>query len=841
MNEATSEGTRITLRRSMSRLGPYWDGAQDRFERLWARRLWRWLMIGAGAFLAALLLFWLLFARGLPDARSLLDYQPPLPTVVRDINGEPVYSFARERRVQLQYSDFPPMLVNAYLAAEDKTFFSHHGLDYPGLVRAAVQGIMAGETPRGTSTITQQVAKNLLVGNEVSYTRKLKEAILAWRMESVLTKQQILELYLNQIFLGRNAYGVQAASRAYFDKDVGQLTLPEMAYLAILPKGPANYQPETRTARALERRNWVLKEMLGNKFISQAQYEAAVAAPLGTVTQRGTSYQRIGGYYVEEIRRRLIDRFGEKAEDGPNSVYAGGLWVRSPIDPRMQALATKALRNGLLRYDRGKGWGGPIARVDPARWHAELAGSNLGTDYEDWAIAAVVEKSGGAATIGFADGRTGTLPAGAAQMPRAGVGTPAFNMLRPGDVIAVKPQGSAFALRNIPGVSGGMMIQDVHAGRIYAMQGGFDARLSAYNRVTQAERQPGSTIKPFVYAAALDNGMTPASIIIDGPFCVWQGANLGQKCFRNFDGRGAGPRTMRWGVEQSRNLMTVRAAAQIGMPRVVKTIKDMGIGDYEPYLSFALGAGETTVEKLVNAYAMLVNHGRELTPKVMDYVQDRNGKVIWPADWRPCQGCSAAEWDGRPMPRFTPTGRQVMNPMTAYQVVHIAEGVIQRGTATRLRDLDRPLFGKTGTTSGPTNAWFVGGSPHIVAGLYIGYDQPRNLGGYVQGGNTGGPIWREAMEPILKDMPRTPFFAPPGIRMVRIERQTGKRVFGGGWPSADPLSAIIWEAFKPETEPRRSIRSEELDEEEAAARAAAERAARAEQSRDFAGEQGGIY
>ena len=840
MNEPASAATRIILRRH-----DLIASARDRFRDIWSRRRWRWLIMAGGGALFGLLLFWLLFARGLPDARSLLDYQPPLPTVVRDINGEPVYSYARERRVQLQYSDFPPMLVNAYLAAEDKTFFSHHGLDFPGLVRAAAEGIMSGSTPRGTSTITQQVAKNLLVGNEASYSRKLKEAILAWRMENVLTKQQIIELYFNQIFLGRNAYGVQAAARAYFDKDVGNLKLHEAAYLAILPKGPANYRPETHMDRALERRNWVLGEMLKNGFINKAQRDAAVAEPLGTVTMRGTSYQRIGGYYMEEIRRRLIDLYGENAETGPNSVYAGGLWVRSPIDPRIQELTTKALRNGLLRYDRGKGWGGPIAQIKSLdRWQSELSASNLGVEFDEWAIGVVLDKAGGTATLGFADGKRGTLPASGAQMPRRGTATPAFSQLRPGDVIAVKPEGDSgvYSLRSIPGVSGGMMVQGVHDGRVYAMQGGFDSRLSSYNRVTQAERQPGSTIKPFVYASALDNGMTPASIIIDGPFCVYQNANLGQKCFKNFDNRGgSGPHTMRWGVEQSRNLMTVRTAAQIGMPRVVKTIADMGIGNYQPYLSFALGAGETTVERMVNAYAVLANHGRELTPKVMDFVQDRNGKVILPADWRPCDSCSKPDWDGKPMPRFTPTGRQMMNPMTAYQVVHIAEGVVQRGTAVRLRDLNRPLFGKTGTTNGPTNVWFIGGTPDIVAGLYLGYDQPRNLGGYAQGSSIAVPIWREAMEPILKDMRKTPFFAPPGVRMVRIERQTGKRIFGGGWPASDPLSAIIWEAFKPETEPRRSIRTDEIDTAGAAARDEAARKARAEQSRDFAGEQGGIY
>ena len=837
MDEATSDATSFKLRRDEG--GPGW---RDKVRGLLERRRWRWLAYALGGLLAAIFLFWLLFARDLPDAKSLLDYQPPLPTVVRDIDGKPVYSFARERRVQLQYSDFPQTLINAYLSAEDKTFFSHHGVDLPGLAGAVVDYVAklgSGARAKGGSTITQQVAKNLLIGDEYSPTRKIKEMILAWRMENVLTKQQILELYLNQIFLGRNAYGVQAAARAYFDKDVADLKLHEAAYLAILPKGPANYRPEVHMDRALDRRNWALGEMLKNGFITQAQYREAIAQPLGTVAQRGTGYSDVGGYYIEEIRRRLIAEFGENAETGPNSVYAGGLWVRSPISPFMQEQATRALREGLLRYDAGKGWSGPIATIkDVGRWQSELAASNIGIDYADWTVAVVIDKAGTSASLGLPGGRAGTLPRDYALLPYRRTGGTTFDALKPGDVIAVRPEGNVYALRNIPGVSGGMMIEATHTGRVHAMQGGFDARLSAYNRVTQALRQPGSTIKPFVYAAALDNGMTPASIIIDGPFCVWQGSSLGQKCFRNFSGGGSGAQTMRWGVEQSRNLMTVRAASQTGMERVVRTIKSMGIGDYKPYLAFALGAGETTVERMVNAYAMLANHGRQLQPKLMDFVQDRTGKVIWPKDWQPCQGCNAADWDGKSMPRFAQTGRQALNAMTAYQVVHITEGVVQLGTATVLRDLDRPLFGKTGTTNGPTNVWFVGGSPDIVAGLYIGYDHPRNLGGYAQGGTMAAPIWKSAMTPILKDMPKTPFVAPAGVRMVRIDRRSGKRVYGG-WPSDDPKSAIIWEAFKPETEPRISMRRDELAERSRQEKQAS--GGRREASKDFAGDQGGIY
>ncbi len=812
---------------------------------LWARRWVRRASYALGLFLLGLFAFWFVFARGLPDASTLLAYEPPLPTIVRDVDGQPIHSYARERRVQLQYADYPPLLIRAYLSAEDKSFFEHHGVDFTGVAGAVfdyVRKFGSGVRAHGGSTITQQVAKNLLIGDEYSPTRKVKEMILAYRIENVLSKQQIIELYLNQIFLGRNAYGVQAASRAYFDKDVADLTLPEMAYLAILPKGPANYRPESPRGleRALDRRNWALGEMQQNGFITLAQRDAARAAPLGTVAAHGSPFGNAGGYYIEEVRRRLIAKFGEKAQDGPNSIYAGGLWVRTPFDSMMQQQVTDSLRAGLLRYDAGHGWSGPVGTIDVTHgWQRELAARFVGIDYAGWKIAVVIDKQGSEAQIGFSGGGTGTLPAAAAQLGYRRMGVPAFTALKPGDLIAVAQNGESWALRNVPEVSGGMMIEDTHAGRVHAMQGGFDARLSSYNRATQALRQPGSTIKPFVYAAALDNGMTPASIIVDGPFCVYQGGRLGQKCFKNFSGAAAGPQTMRWGVEQSRNLMTVRAASQTGMERVVRTIKAMGIGDYQPYLSFALGAGETTVEHMVNAYAMLVNHGRQLSPKVIDYVQDRRGKVIWPDRWRPCEGCNMANWDGKAMPRFGPEGRQVMNPMTAFQVVHITEGVVQRGTATVLRDLNRPLFGKTGTTNGPTNVWFVGGTPDLVAGIYLGFDTPRSLGGYAQGGRIAAPIWKQAMTPILKDMPKMPFIAPAGIRMVTIDRRSGKRVYGA-WPNDDPKASVIWEAFKPESEPRRTIRKEEVAaQDKAAAKAATTPRSRTDS--DFLSDQGGIY
>ncbi|MGF1550156.1 MAG: penicillin-binding protein 1A, partial [Sphingomonadaceae bacterium] len=812
------------------RLSHHAERLEEALRALWTKRWVKVLAVLALAGLAGFVILWLALARGLPSAETLLTYEPPLPTNVRDIDGEPAQTFARERRVELDYDEYPKLLVQSYLAAEDKTFFEHEGIDLPAVLGAVVDYVSkmgSDERAKGGSTITQQVAKNLLLGDEYSIERKLKEMILAMRIEDTLPKEKILELYLNQIFLGRNAYGVQAAARAYFDKDVDDLELHEMAYLAAIPKAPSNYTPERHEERALARRNWVLSEMEDNGFITAAERDAARRRPLGAVDRASTTVRNVGGYYMEEVRRILLSRFGENAEDGENSVYDGGLWVRSSYHHEMQQAAAEALRDGLLRFEAGRGWRDPGLSVDLSEnWRTQLAAAAFGPGYDEWKRAVVLEKDGSAATLGFVDGSSGTLPRGNASMPKRGGGGSAFDNLQPGMIVAVRDEGEGvYALRSIPEVSGGMVVQQVETGRVLALQGGWDVRGSSFNRATQARRQPGSSFKPIVYAAALDNGMTPATIIQDAPFCVWQGANLGTKCFRNFSGGNAGPQTMRWGLEQSRNLMTVRAANQIGMGHVTDLAEELGVGEYPDYLSIALGAGDTTVMKLTNAFAILANNGREVRPTLIDYVQDRDGKVIYRVDNRCAYmdgACNAPEWDGGPMPRPPERTRQVMDAMSAYQMVHILRGVVERGTATVLRDLDRPVFGKTGTTSGPKDVWFVGGTPEIVAGVYVGYDEPRNLGGWAQGGRVAAPIFKEFAKRAFEDMPVVPFRAPEGIRMVRIDRRSGRKVFGA-WPGDEPKAAVIWEAFKPETEPRRAIRKEEIAE---AGRAPARRPSR---------------
>ena len=784
-----------------------------------------------------LVLAWATLGRNLPDAESLLEYETPLPTVVRGIDGEIVNTYARERRVQLQYGDFPQKLIEAYLSAEDKTFFSHGGVDITGTLGAVIDYATkfgSGERAVGGSTITQQVAKNLLLGDEYSVTRKLKEMILATRIESVLTKQEILELYLNEIPLGRRSFGVQAAARAYFDKDVGDLDLHEMAFLAILPKAPERYGRAKFHDMAIARRNFVLDQMVANDFITAEEGAAAKSEDLGLVQQR-TERSADAGYFLEEVRRQLIDKFGETAEDGRNSVYSGGLWVRTSLDTELQDAARDALRAQLILYHGNRGFTKPIATLNPDNGSltSQLASSNIAINYKDWRVGVVTAPG----RIGFGDGEEYPLSGGP-------------STLKAGDVVAAAKSGGGYAIRGVPEVSGAFLAEAPQTGRILAMQGGFDSRLGSFNRATQALRQPGSTIKPFVYASALDQGMTPATQVPDQTFCVWQGANLGEKCFRNFGGGGGGVHTMRWGLEQSRNLMTIHIADDTGMDNVIKTFQRVGIGSYDPYYSFALGAGDTTVARMVNAYAALANWGRQNAGSVIDYVQDRDGKVIFRTDKRDCSSCNMPEWDGQPMPRFDISGKQVLDPRTAFQVVHMLQGVVTRGTAVRLRSLELPLFGKTGTTNGPTNAWFVGGSPDIIAGMYVGFDQPRNLGGWVQGGNTAATIMKRFIEATRERWQAEDFVAPPGVRMVKIDRRSGKRVFEGT-PSDEPTASIIWEAFKPDTEPPRATRSDaiaarrnEILELIRRGRQGAQ-AARASDSgdkpNDFVEDQGGIY
>jgi penicillin-binding protein 1A len=786
-------------------------------QHLWQNRHAYWqvrrvrigtYVLGTGAFM--LLLFWALILKDLPSLDALRNTSLPMATTVRDSEGMPVHSFAQENRLQISYNEMPTPLIYSYLAAEDHSFFSHSGVDVQNIFVAVLGNVVRSGRPRGASTITQQVIKNLFLSSEVSLRRKVQEVILAKRIETVLSKQQILQLYLNQIYLGRNAYGVEAGARAYFGKSVKELSLAQSAFLAGIPKSPN--QPDANLAYANGRKDYVLNEMLRYKFITQAQYTQAHSEKIALVERHGLQLARTQGYFMEEVRRLLISKFQAHSENGknPNSVYGGGLWVRSSYNPAVQSYAETALREGLLRFG-GHSWNGPVdtIKIDDD-WRDNL-NDIAQPGIEGWKLAVVLQKNNEEAQIGFAEGTQAKMHHWDADMPSR-LGVSAFNAMKQGDVIVVKAKGNDWVLQYVPEISGAILVEDPHTGRVLAMQGGFDSQLQPFNRATQAKRQPGSSFKPIAYVTALQHGFTPVTMVEDGEFCV--ASNDGTKCFKNFQNEGGeGEHSLRWGLEQSRNLMTVRVAAQTGMDNIVETAAAMGISEpgkrYPAVLSISLGAGETTVARMTNAYSILAQNGREVKQSLIDYVQDRSGKMIFRADDRACMKCNAAEWDGKPMPRPAPRTKQIVDAQSAYQMVHIMEGVVQNGTAVRLKAMNRPLFGKTGTTTGPNEVWFVGGSPDLVAGVYIGYDKPRPLGEWAQGGTVAVPIFESFATKAMKDMPPRPFQIAPGIRMVRVERLSGERVFGV-WPSADLSADVIWEAFKPDTEPTHSIRRDQL-------------------------------
>jgi penicillin-binding protein 1A len=748
------------------------------------------------------------FSKDLPDYSQLQDYEPPVMTRVHAADGSLVAEYARERRLYIPIQAVPKLVTNAFLAAEDKNFYEHGGLDFTGIARAGINYIQnygSNRRPQGASTITQQVAKNFLLSNEVSLSRKVKEALLALKIERTYSKDKILELYLNEIYLGLGAYGIAAASLVYFDKAVNELTIPEAAYLATLPKAPNNYNPFRQRERAIERRNWVIDRMAEAGFIKAADAEKAKRTALGVSTKPATARTFAAEYFTEEVRRELYERYGEK------KLYDGGLSVRTTLDTKMQVLARKTLTEGLVRYDEARGWRGPVTKIDIAGdWGVKLADVKSLQDVQPWRMAVVLEVGDQSARIGLQPGRDpggyvskereiGILPLEGVKWARSGGRAVAkvSQVVSPGDVVyveAAKPDGQ-FRLHQIPEVSGAMVVEDPLTGRVLAMVGGFSYDQSQFNRATQALRQPGSSFKPIVYAAALDNGYTPSSLVLDAPLEIDQGPGIGIWRPENYEGNFYGPSTLRFGIEHSRNVMTVRLAQDIGMPLIAEYAKKFGVyDDLPPYLSFALGAGETTLLRMVTAYGMLDNGGRRIKPTLIDRIQDRYGHTVYKHDERQCIGCDAKKWDNQPEPSLVDRREQVLDPMTAYQMVSIMEGVIQRGTGTALREVGKPMAGKTGTTNEEKDAWFIGFTPDLVTGVYIGYDKPRPLGRGQTGGHVAAPIVRDFMKVALADKPAVPFRVPPGIKLIRVDLKSGTRA------GPDTQRAIL-EAFKPGTAP----------------------------------------
>ena len=769
-------------------------------------------IVGVGFVMAAIGLMAVLytFGRDLPEIDQLSDYEPPVTTRIHAADGQLLAEFARQKRLFVPISAIPKRIVNAFLAAEDQYFYSHAGLDYIGIMRAALTNVVNIATDKrlvGASTITQQVAKNFLLSGEVSYERKIREAILAYRIEQAFTKEQILELYLNEIYLGSGSYGVAAAALNYFNKSLSELSFAEVAYLAALPKAPNNYHPIRKTKAAIGRRNWVLGRMEDEGYIDEAQQNYSSKKPLSI--QRGGEEELFrAAHFNEEVRRTLQGLYGD------DELYEGGLSVRTSLEPKLQDVAERVLQQGLIKYDRRHGWRGPVGHMDLANMtyaeQRERLVENLHhVPIASWRLAVVVSFDEEDTIIGFDDGTIGTIELSDLRWARKWLSvnsrgarpkTPS-ELFAPGDMVLVEQKmvdgmpSNAYALQQKPAIEGALVAMDPHTGRVLALVGGFDFASSEFNRATQAKRQPGSAFKPFVYAAALDNGYTPSDLILDAPFVIDQGYGQGKWKPANYSNKFYGPSTLRLGIEKSRNLMTVRLAQSIGMESIVEYAERFGITRNMPgTLAMSLGAGETTLLNITAAYSMLANGGKEIKPTMIDRIQDRRGKTVYKSDERPCENCQVPEWSDQPTPQVPDDRAEVIDQGTAYQIVSFLQGVVQRGTGVRIRAVGKPLAGKTGTTNDSQDTWFIGFSPDLAVGVFAGFDQPNSLGKKETGSSVAAPIFRDFFAEALRGAPAIPFRIPPGIRLVRVNVKTGL-------PTSPDDKNVILEAFKPGTEP----------------------------------------
>ncbi|MEC8246074.1 MAG: penicillin-binding protein 1A [Pseudomonadota bacterium] len=768
-------------------------------------------LVGAAA--GVLWVFWT-YGKDLPDYHQLASYEPPVATRIHAGNGALIAEHAREKRVFMPVEAMPPRLIQAFLSAEDKAFYSHFGVDPRALFRAVVTNVRnygTGRRPIGASTITQQVAKNFLLTNEVSIDRKIKEAILAFRMERAFTKDQILALYLNEIYLGQGSYGVAAASLNYFDKSLDQLSLEEMAYLAALPKAPSNYHPVRRIRAATGRRDWVLREMAQNGFITDAERAAAVTVPLTVADQTGFD-SADAPYFAEEVRRAVVTRFGE------DMLYTGGLSVRTTLDPTLQRAARMALERGLEALDRRQGWRGPIGSFTGAGDVEEVLAKHQAKMLDNHVAALVTEVGRREAKILTAEGEA-RIPfelAFWAYPPRRedGVRPPPLADLRDalavGDIVMVQPPDATpdlirdgfepkpedFSLSQRPLVEGAIVALDPHTGRLLAMSGGYNYAESEFNRAVQALRQPGSAFKPFVYLAALDQGYNPTTRILDAPLVVDQGPGKPKWKPANYTRRFYGPSIMRVGIEKSRNLMTARLAMSLGMDEIQTYARRFGLNDnLPPLLSMSLGAGETTLLRLTAAYGMLVNGGRQITPSLIDRVQDRHGATIYRHDDRLCDGCRVdGEWADQPVPALGDNRQELTSPASAFQMVSMLEGVVKRGTGRRISGLNLTVAGKTGTTNDNTNGWFIGFTPDLAVGVFVGYDTPRQLGKRETGSTVAVPIFGDFIAAAQAGKPVIPFRRPSGVTIIPVNAETGERVL----PNHEKA---IFEVFKPGQRP----------------------------------------
>ncbi len=802
-------------------------------QRVFTWKVLLWTVIaGIVLGLLAVIAFFIWMAalgRTVPSVQKLSEYNPPVTSRVHAGDGTLIYEFADEHRVFIPYEAIPEHVIHAFVAAEDKTFFTHKGIDYRGMTRGVLNTVRNKITGsggmEGGSTITQQVAKNMLLTRDQTVVRKAKEAIVARRMEQAFSKEHIIELYLNEIYLGGRSYGVGSAALNYFNKSLPELDLSEAAVLASLPKFPGRVNPYTNPKRVLQRRNYVLNRMVEDDYISQEQADEAKEKPLNTTKRLYGPEYAAATYFVQELRKQLIDLYGEE------ELEQGGLSIRTTIDTKLQLAAQEALQIGLETYDRRHDYRGPIKSLDPKADDVmeQLNAITLPGGYGSWERAMIASVSANGANLILADGAKTTIPAEDIEWSQTFTRENGRKGLAAGDVIlaevsrqALSPEESTptreggtdeegevaapvepimvpvgqAQLKQIPDLEGAIVALDPHTGRVLAMMGGYSFFKSPFNRVTQAQRQPGSSFKPFVYGAALEQGYTPSVRILDSPY-VYYDENTGEvwKPENYAEGLSYGEVTMRVALEKSYNQVTARVATDIGMEAVSEFAERFGVYDrLPPYPAMSLGSGETSPWRLSKAYAAFVNGGKEVTPTLLDRVQDRRGVTLYKHDQRACEGCEAPAWDGLSPPTLPDDREQLVDPIIAYQVVHMLEGVVERGTGRRARRVGKPLAGKTGTTNDYVDALFFGFSPDLVVGIWTGFDTPRSLGDGEGGGSVAGVVFTEFMQRALEDEPALPFRIPPGVRLVSVDAKTG------GLPTFGSEEVIL-EAFRPGTEP----------------------------------------
>ena len=740
------------------------------------------ITVGLGLFVSIIVILWT-YSNKLPDYKFLKNYKPSVSSKLYSGGGELVSDFSSEKRVFVPYNTIPKKVIHAFLSAEDKNFFSHPGVDARGIIRAVfrnISNIIYEKRLEGASTITQQVAKNFLLSNEVSLNRKIKEAILAFRIERALSKERILELYLNQIYLGQGAYGIASASLEYFDKPISKLDYAEASLLAALPKAPSKYNPFKNIDLAKRRRDLVIKNLYDNSYIGYKKYKKLLNTKI-TLKKRKKIYLEDARYYVEDVRKFIVEKYGF------DRVYKQGFNIKTPINLEIQTIATQSLRDGLIQYDKRRGWRGPLLnKKDTNNWNNDLKKYHLEKSI-GWNLAIIKKKN-----KFFVEIETDQKIAGKIEYQDVSWTKKELDKLfKVGDIVYVnKIKDNIFSLKQLPKANGGIVVMDPFTGRVIAMSGGFSFKRSEFNRATQATRQPGSAFKPFIYALALENNFTPSTLILDAPIVLDQGEDLKKWKPENYGKKFYGPSTLRTGLEKSRNLMTVRIAQELGIKKITTFSKQLKIYENpEELMSISLGSAETTLLKLTTAYCSFINGGKLIEPIFVDRIQDSEGNTIYNSEKRVCKKCNEISYLGEEIPKITDNFPQIFSAETAYQVTSMLEGAIQRGTGRKLKDLNLDLAGKTGTTDENNDAWFVGFTSNLVVGVYVGFDEPKSLGRYETGSKTALPIFKAFIKNAVKKKDARPFKVAKNIKMMVIDLITGKKANFGS-------KKTIIEAFK---------------------------------------------